>query len=89
MKNLLKIPNKLRREFMKLLDKDYIKKKLQKRKGRCKKCGECCKGCKFLGKDNLCKIYDNRPWTCYKDFPLDSLDKKIWQVNRCGYRFAE
>jgi hypothetical protein len=89
MNELLKLPNKLRREFMKLLDNDYIKKKLQKRKGLCKKCGQCCKGCKHLGKDNLCKTYDNRPWTCYKDFPLDNLDKKIWQVRNCGYSFEE
>lgn len=32
----------------------------------CKKCGKCCKalGCRHLGSDNLCDIYENRPEIC-------------------------
>jgi hypothetical protein len=88
MRFLLKPFNRLRREVMKLADKNYIQKKLAKRRGKCKKCGECCKGCRFLDvKTKLCKTYDNRPWLCYKEFPLDSLDKWIWNVKNCGYFF--
>jgi len=33
---------------MQLIDKNYIKNKLAKRRGKCKKCGSCCKSCRFL-----------------------------------------
>jgi len=88
MRVLLKPFNRLRREIMQLVNKDYIKNKLKKRKGRCKKCGECCKGCKFLDKKTrLCKTYNNRPWLCYKEFPLDNLDKWVWKAKNCGFDF--
>ncbi len=88
MRFLLKPFNRLRREVMNFFDKDYIKRKLEERKGRCKRCGECCKGCKFLDdKTKLCKTYSNRPWLCYKKFPLDKLDQWIWNVKNCGYSF--
>lgn len=89
MGSLLKIPNKLRREFMQFIDKNYLNKKLSKRKGQCKKCGQCCMNCKFLDKKtNLCKTYENRPWFCHKDFPLDKLDQKVWKIKNCGYNFS-
>jgi len=73
------------------LDRDYAKKKLKERKGYCKKCGRCCRGCKHLDvKTNLCKIYAKRPWICYKEFPLDKLDQQIWGVEKvCGYTFKK
>lgn len=82
----------LLRGLFQLADRNYIKNKLAKRRGKCKKCGECCKGCIFLNKrTNLCKIYTNRPRLfCYKEFPLDKLDQKIWGVEgKCGYSFLE
>lgn len=73
---------------MQFINKDHIKNKLAKRKGECKKCGKCCGDCKFLNKETkLCTIHENRPWNCYKDFPLDKLDQKIWGVKDCGYGF--
>jgi len=88
MRTLLKLPNKIKREFMQIIDKDYINNKLKKRNGKCKKCGECCKGCINLDKKtNLCKVYKKRPALCYKEFPLDKLDQKIWNVKNCGYYF--
>ena len=51
---MLRLLNRLRRNFMQLINKDYIKNKLKKRKGHCKKCGQCCKGCRHLDtKTNL------------------------------------
>jgi hypothetical protein len=85
-RSFLKVFNRLRREFMKLIDKDFLDKKLRKRKGFCNKCGDCCKGCKYL-KDKKCIVYNNRPWFCYKEFPLDRLDQKIWGVKNCSYWF--
>ncbi|MEM4230321.1 MAG: YkgJ family cysteine cluster protein [Candidatus Pacearchaeota archaeon] len=88
MRFLLKPLNKLRRVIIQLIDKNYIKDKLKKRKGKCKKCGQCCKGCKYLNKrTRLCKTYSDRPWTCYKEFPLDKIDQWIWDVKNCGYKF--
>lgn len=88
MRILIIIPNKLRRFIMKLVDKDYLKNKLNKRKGECKRCGQCCKGCNFLDKNtNLCIKYENRPFYCHKDFPIDKLDQKIIGVKNCGYNF--
>lgn len=75
---------------MQLIDKNYINKKIAKRKGKCLKCGKCCEGCKFLDKKTrLCRTYDNRPWNCYKEFPLDELDLKIWEIDECGYNFTK
>lgn len=73
---------------MELVDKDYVKKKLARRKGQCLKCGQCCKGCKHLdGKTKLCNVYNNRPEWCHKDFPINELDKKVFDVDKCGYGF--
>lgn len=85
---MFKLLNKLRREINKILNKNYIKNKLKKRKGYCKKCGQCCKGCKHLDKKtNLCKTYENRPFYCHRQFPIDKLDQKIFKVKNCGYSF--
>ena len=85
---ILKLPNHLRRSVICIYDKEYINKKISKRKGECKKCGKCCRGCIHLDKkSNLCKIYSNRPLLCHKNFPLDKLDQKIWNVKDCGYSF--
>lgn len=88
MREVLKIVNKLRRELNCFFYKNYIDEKIKKRKGECLKCGECCNNCKFLdGKTNLCLVYEKRPWFCYKNFPLDELDKKVFCVKNCGYWF--
>jgi hypothetical protein len=91
MRKLLKTLNAPRRRIMQLINKNYTKNKLSKRKGKCLKCGKCCGDCKFLDKKTkLCTIHKNRPWNCYKDFPLDNLDQKIWNVNKnCGYKFVK
>ena len=93
MSSLTKLYNKLRRNFNLLFNKNYVRKRLEKRKGKCKKCGRCCNGCEHLvdkkGK-KLCGVYDNRPFFCYKQFPLDEIDKQIYGVDgKCGYWFEE
>ena len=62
----------------------------------CTKCGACCRHiagvlpdfdldddgiCRYLTKDNLCRIYDNRPFICnvdriYNDLFEGSIDRK-------------
>ncbi len=76
---------------MSLIDRNYIKNKLKRRYGKCKKCGQCCKGCIFLDKKTkLCKVYKHRNWIfCYKEFPLDEEEQKAWGVKNCGYKFRK
>jgi hypothetical protein len=88
MKELLKPIDRISKEFMKLADKNYVNKKLKNREGKCLKCGQCCKRCRFLDKEtNLCRVYDSRPLMCHKDFPLDKTEQWIWGVKGCGYSF--
>lgn len=49
----------------------------------CKKCGKCCKitGCNYIGEDNLCQIYENRPEAC-KNFPSSPFEGL---PEGCGY----
>jgi len=91
MRELLKPFNYARRLILRSIDKNYLKKQIKKRKGKCKKCGKCCCSCIHLDKKTkLCRVYSKRPWYCYKDFPLDGLDKKIWNVEKtCGYKFKK
>jgi hypothetical protein len=89
MDSLLKLPDKLGRSYLQFIDAEYIANKLKKRRGACKKCGDCCRHCRLLGKDNLCTVYEKRPFLCYREFPLDRLDQKIWEVKDCGYTFVE
>lgn len=90
MKDLLKLANRMRRKIMLSIDKDYVKKKLAKRRGNCLKCGQCCHGCEFWDeKTGLCNVYDSRPSFCHRDFPIDRLDQKVFGVEDCGYKFNE
>jgi len=91
MKYLLQLPDFFIKKISQLSDKNYTNDKLKKRKGKCNKCGECCKMCIYLNKKTkLCKVYNKRPFLCYKEFPLDKNDQKIWGVEHCcGYRFVE
>lgn len=85
---LLKLPNRIRRKVMQAVDKSYIDKKFAKRKGECLKCGKCCGKCKHLDEGTkLCRVYDERPWFCHRDFPIDKMDQKVFGVRDCGYNF--
>ena len=87
---ILQVFDGVRRYFLRKFNKNYVKNKLAKRKGKCKKCGKCCKGCIYLNKKTKrCKIYKHRPkFLCYQEFPLDRRDQKLWRVEKtCGYKF--
>lgn len=76
--------------MIKTLDKEYYNKKLERRVGNCKNCGECCKGCKYLDPlTKLCTTYHNRPWYCHKEFPIDEQDQYVFGVKNCGYSFID
>jgi len=89
--HLLFIVNILRHNLIRKLPwlgNIYVRMRLNKRKGECLNCGNCCfnyqtlKYCKHreMGK---CKVYKTRQ--CSGRFPLDNLDIKI--VNCPGYWF--
>jgi hypothetical protein len=65
-------------------NRQYILDSLAARKGECRQCGYCCKGCNFL-KDNKCSTYNNRPEACHKDNPIDEFERKAYCSKDCGY----
>ena len=91
MNSLFKPFSVLFKRTMQLIDKNYLKNKLKKRTGKCKKCSKCCGNCRHLNKQTkLCKIYNKRPiFFCYKEFPLDKSDQKLWNVTNCRYKFKK
>ncbi len=67
----------IRRRIIVFFFKDYVKKSLTKRKGKCENCGACCAKikCRHLSKDKKCKIFENVGYFC-KVFPIDETDIK-------------
>lgn len=52
--------------------------KIEKIEVKCNNCGECCKKaspfgspCKYLTKENLCSIYEKRPFEC-RAYPVNA-----------------
>ncbi len=85
---------KIRRYITCKVNSDYVSSQLRKRRGKCLRCGRCCRlvfKCPFLkttkdGKTR-CTIYTHRSVQC-KMFPIDKKDLK--EVNfLCGYWFEE
>jgi len=85
----MKLSSVLKRNIIPIFDKDYVQKKLSKRRGECRRCGQCCRGCPFLDVQTmLCKTYDHRPvGVCFKEFPLEEKDQRAWGVKGCGFFF--
>lgn len=77
--------NDIRINLLYLFYSQYFIKKHKSRKGECKQCGECCKGCFLLTEGNKCSVYNDRPRWCVKDLPLDKLDIKLRDLKNCGY----
>jgi len=73
---------------MKLINKEYVNDKLKYRSGNCNKCGKCCGPCPYF-KNNNCIVYNNRPWWCHKEFPIDQFDFTAFDIKDgdCGFYF--
>jgi len=84
MRQVFKLLNMIRRL---LLSKKSIEERLAKRKGQCRKCGQCCTGCKYLTQNQLCEVYEKRSKWCHKDFPIDRIDIIAFGIKDCGYSF--
>jgi len=93
------VRGKVRRFMMahKRQGKDYIRRMLKRRRGRCARCGVCCRlvhRCPFLLMDHgmaICTIHALRPANC-RIFPVDSRDlaerDQIAPHRPCGYTFV-
>ncbi len=91
---------KVRRFFLAytLQGRNYIRRMAQKRRGKCVRCGACCRlvhRCMFLRMENgvaICAIHNLRPGNC-RIFPVDHrdvADRDLVLPNvPCGYTFPE
>lgn len=87
---------KLRRVFKVYARPDITEHKLSQRKGKCTRCGACCKlmfECPSLFYDEeglaCCKKYDKRSKVC-RTYPLDHKDiaeRDFVTDKPCGFRF--
>jgi hypothetical protein len=84
---------KIRRWLLDKFRKEQIEKAIAKRRGECRKCGQCCRlvfKCPFLQKEGsceTCKIYKYRPAQC-RHFPIDKNDLRELGKT-CGYYFVD
>lgn len=90
---ITRMGNKIRRFFLCLTQKEYVREQEQLRSGECFSCGKCCMlpfRCPFLIGDDFnfrCSIYQERPGQC-RAFPIDERD--LVDVNfQCGYFFEK
>jgi hypothetical protein len=91
---------KVRRAYLHLLHRDYIRRNHARRGGECARCGACCKlmfRCPYLdgdGMDTECVRHGNR-WENCRIFPIDEhdiADRDLVSGNgsgngKCGYSF--
>jgi len=91
--HLRKIKNKFRRPVDIYFFSEEIEKLLKLRKGKCLRCGKCCKllfRCPMLSEksqDASCKIYKYRTKVC-KLFPMRETDLKDVDY-QCGFSFTK
>ncbi len=76
----------------------FNKKKLEEEQakviGKCKNCGKCCEGCKYLTSDKKCSIYNQRLETghigcVYSPMPLDLKSGLRKNYLGCGFRLDD
>jgi len=87
---------KVRRMYLHMLNRDYVRKNHARRKGECSRCGACCKlmfKCPYLEEVDgrySCKVHGTR-WENCRIFPVDERDlKDRGLINKevpCGYTF--
>lgn len=84
----------VRRRYLIYFRKDYVKKSLSSRKGKCNRC-PCChtRGlfsktgkCKYLV-NNSCSIYNTSIDYLCKIYPIDEKDKTPFSKKNCGYHW--
>ena len=84
----------IKRRYLMLLKKEAVESGLQRRRGECLGCGECCKSsfpCPFLYERDgqwLCKIHLTKPEVC-KTYPFNEADMFPHTIGKCGYYFLK
>ena len=82
---------KIRRWYLSVFRKRYVREQLNRRRGSCRQCGACCRlayRCVFLDGHNRCKIYDRARHPNCVTFPIDRRD--LEDVNGvCGFHFDD
>ena len=67
----------------------YVRAQIEKRRGECRRCGDCCGiafRCPWLEDRNVCGHYEKR-WLVCRMFPIDERDLR--DVPTCSFRFGE
>jgi hypothetical protein len=82
---------KLRRIYLTLFRRGYVRRQETRRRGGCRRCGRCCQlvvRCPFLAEGSRCVIYRlTRPTSCVH-FPIDARD--LADVDSaCGFYFVD
>ena len=93
---LILLAGVIRRAFLNLFCKKYVRESIARRRGECKRCGTCCHliankcmALKFTEEGSRCRIYNfyRLPNCC--TFPIDSRDIRdrdlVAPDNPCGY----
>jgi tetratricopeptide (TPR) repeat protein len=87
---------KLRRFYLHMFNRDYLRRNHARRKGECRRCGLCCElmfTCPYLegsNGDTSCACHGTR-WDNCKIFPVDERDladrDRVSDDGPCGFRF--
>jgi hypothetical protein len=80
---------KVRRRYLTLFRKEYVRHQAARRRGECRQCGACCRlvwRCPFLTAENRCRIYGRTRHPNCVAFPID--DRDLRDVHGvCGHSF--
>ncbi|MCL2558163.1 MAG: hypothetical protein FWE09_06760 [Treponema sp.] len=88
----------LRRFFLHVFDKKYVKRSIATRRGSCQRCGACCrlvvKSCPSLSFDaqgkSACALYSRARMPNCRNFPIDRRDirdRDLVSEIPCGFSF--
>lgn len=86
---LVQLLGKFRRLYLTTFRPDYVRTQMERRRGRCRQCGACCRlayRCPYLTRDSLCRIYRSHRSASCACFPIDERDLRDLPAG-CGYRF--
>ena len=85
------LKGKVRRAYLAIFRKAYVRAQMDRRRGACRQCGRCCRllyRCMFLTDDNRCLIYHKPRAANCELFPIDARD--LENVQRlCGFYFED
>lgn len=81
----------IRKRILMLTFQSFIQKEIAERKGSCKRCGKCCRGCpalKYEGDKAVCSIYNERGALSCVWYPLKN-NQYAMKEHNCGYYWKD